>query len=56
MIQTLFNLIVLLMLLSAFLRNSRIVKGEEVKPRKVTKHTLVFGLVMIVWAVLLIIF
>lgn len=56
MIQNLFNLIVLLCLLAAFHRNSRIFRGEEVKPIKVTQGTLVFGLVMILLAVGLIIF
>lgn len=57
MIQNLFNVIVLLMLLAGYNRNYKLWKGEEVKPRKTpTQGVLVFGLIMILWAVALIIF
>lgn len=57
MIQNLFNVIILLMLLAGYRRNYKLWKGEEVRPRpKPTQGVLVFGLVMILWAVALIVF
>ena len=57
MIQNLFNVIILLMLLAGYRRNYKLWKGEEVMPRKTpTQGVLVFGLIMILWAVALIVF